>query len=375
MRLQRIRLADFRNVEALDLDTDAAFTVLHGPNAQGKTNILEAVAYLANLASFRTRRTGELIRWGQPAATVEGRVRQEGLTRTYRVRIDRSGRRAWVDGSTPARLRDYFAGIRAVVFAPEQVAIVRGSPALRRAFLDRAAFTVRPGHLELVRAWRRQLDQRSALLRSGRARADELEVHDLRLAELAAQVVARRAWIALRLQGPFARHHAALAGAPAELVYRPDHVPPDVLERAAQGELGPLVESLLQAMRAVRQEELRQGRNLVGPHRDDLRFEIGGRSGRTWGSQGQVRSLVLALRLAELEHARTVGLAPIMLLDDLSGELDRERTLALLRGLADLEVQCVVTTTAPERIRASLPGDTRWLQVRAGRAVAEEPPS
>ena len=195
LQLTRLAARGFRNLEPFELDTDARFVVFHGENAQGKTNALEAVYLLATLKPLRGRRVRELIRWGEDEASVAGDVRVDGLVHPYRVDLGPKGRTALLDGKRVGDLSAYFHTIRAIAFTPRDERIVSGEPAGRRRWLDRAAFTAAPAHLDVVRTYKRVLDQKSAALKPppGAAVMPELlDALDHQLAVAGGRLIARR---------------------------------------------------------------------------------------------------------------------------------------------------------------------------------------
>ncbi len=331
MRLLRVQAQSFRNLGAEVLDVDAPFVAFCGPNGQGKTNWLEAIAALSTLRSFRTNKNAELLRFGAQEAMVEGLVDSDGMTRRYRV--------AWKDGERSLRREDrvvdavgWLRSFRAAWFVPGDVAPVRGEPALRRAMLDRAALTLEPSYLSLAQQLRRCLEHKAALLRPGNADGPTLDAVDGQLAGLSVRVIARRTETVAQMAPHFRSFYEAFGGAEdAAVRYRP-FVTGDA-------------EQLVQRMLAARPQERDLRRSLVGPHRDDLEFQLQGRPARAFASQGQARSLVLAWKLAELACARTSDETPLFLVDDLGSELDPDRTARLVRVVSELGAQVFVTTT------------------------------
>ncbi len=356
-RLVRISARGYRNLVDDAIDVDAPFVVLYGDNAQGKTNWLEAIYNLATLKSFRTRSVKEQIRWGQDAAMLEGTLRRGEVLRHYRVELGPEGRRGMVDGKPPGALVDYFKDIRALVFAPESLETVKGGPDARRRFLDRAAFTLKPRFLLLAREHRKLLEQKTRLLKDHSPDPLWLDTLDAQLAIAGARLVSRRREVLEALQEPFQQHHKAISGTDdAVLGYRTALVGDDEASMAA---------SYASLMEQRRPEALRRGMNLVGPQRDEMTVHIDGKPVRTFGSQGQVRSVVLALTLAVLDLPALVR--PLLLLDDLSSELDHLRTGRLVERLRASGVQVFVSTTDPLWIDA-LPADQRLcLEVSDGR--------
>ena len=338
MRIEQLALRDFRNIEQLDLELDNDLVVFHGDNGQGKTNLLEAIYYLANLKSFRRARRGELIRFGCERSQVKARVLSGSWTRRCEAVLDRQGRSVRVDGAEQRSLTAYFDGIRAVAFTPEDPATVRGSPGGRRAFLDRGAFLLRPQHLDLVRELGRVVMQKNALLRKSNEElgGDQLRIWNERLADVGAQVSQRRAEFIEELRGHLADVHTGLTGSTQtlDIEYRAGCQPGDR-------------EALAELLASKESQEWQRRQSLVGPHREDLTLHLGGRDLRTYGSQGQVRSAALALKLALLSAVSgAAGDPPLFVLDDLGSELDPSRNQRLLERLRDEGGQVFVATTS-----------------------------
>jgi len=337
-----------------------------GPNAAGKTSLLEAIVLLAWGRSHRTSSDGELIRWGTDLARVEGHVGADVLeaavTRSAtggpggrkRIRINGVGRRGGA-----------FEGpLRIVVFAPEEMLLVIGSPSLRRATLDQLAAAAVPGYASTLATYGRTLQQRNGLLRAIReegAGRDELRFWDATFLDTGGRVVADRLALLGRLAGPLARAHAEIApeeagGSGLGLRYATNapaldgETPRDALARR-------LVETA--------EKEVWNGATLVGPHRDDLVFELAGRDLAGFASRGQQRTAILALKLAELdlltEHD---GRPPLLLLDDVFSELDPDRRAHLVRRIAGLPQSFVTTTTLDDLDPALRAIGTAW-EVRA----------
>lgn len=352
MRLTRLQVTSWRNLASAELTAEARFVVLHGDNAQGKTNLLEAVYVLATLRSFREHRPQRLILHDQPAARIEAEVRgASGLRRLSWEHSRADGRSLKLDGSPATALRDWFAPIRAILFCPEHISIVRGGPDERRGFIDRARFTARPAYLDLVRNYRRALKQKGALLRGPRPPKDvELDVWDQRLAALGVRMANQRLEIVDQLREPFQEMMRQIAGK--------EEVD---LQMRGLGIPGVTEGSLRERLNRARAQERRRRMILAGPHRDDVAILLNGHPARQFASQGQARSIVLALKLAELEAARRRGEAPMFLLDDLTSELDARRRARLVELLAGMESQIWITTTDPAYL-GPLPADLscRW---------------
>jgi DNA replication and repair protein RecF len=330
LRLQRVRVSGFRNLAPATLELDAPLVVFVGENGQGKTNWLEAIGVLGTLKSFRTAKAAEMTTWGEARAEVDAVGVSDGMTRTWRW--------SFADGARALRRDDravdavtWLQSLRATFFVPGDVAPVRGEPALRRALLERAVLTVRPGYLAAARDLRRVLEHKAALLRSGGGDA-QLDVIDEQLAGISDAVTRAREETVAGMAGPFGEHYAAITGGePAGVRYRP----------WAKGD----TDWILRWLREHRGEERAQSRVLGGPQRDDVELTVLGKPARAYASQGQARSLVLAWKLAELDAARVGDQTPLFLLDDLGSELDPARTARLVERVRSLGAQVFVTTT------------------------------
>ncbi|HHO50521.1 MAG TPA: DNA replication and repair protein RecF [Deltaproteobacteria bacterium] len=354
MRLRRIVAEGFRNLGPLDLTIPARFIVLHGPNAQGKTNSLEAVHLIATLKPLRGRRTRELIAWGGQAARVSAWIEHEGIERQYRVELTREGRTAKLDGKRVSDLQEYFSGVRAIAFTPEDGRIVSGEPSRRRNWLDRATFTASPAHLDRVRTYRQCLAQKAAALRSGSVDTALLDVLDDQLSALGAELVTRRVWMLSELEPHMLSLHSDIAGGEGVLSLS--------YSTRARGEtVEERRRSLRERLREVRPRELERRTTLAGPQIDNVRISLDDRPARDFASRGQIRSLVLALKLAEMVAARARGEVPLFLIDDASSELDAARTARLVGLLSDLGAQVFATTTDPGPLTAALPREDTLL--------------
>lgn len=363
MRLSRLRLRDFRNLKALDLELGPGITVFHGDNGQGKTNLLEAVYFLATLKSFRGAKNPQMVRSGGECARLDGRLVARGLPRDCSVRLKPRGRVVQLDGKSPRSLRGYFDVIKAVAFVPSDLRLVDGVPDGRRAWLDRAAFTADPIHLDVVRRYDSVLKQKNALLRTAqRARRapepSQLALWNGELISAGVELLGRRMDFLEAFMPVFRALHEGLTGAAkgrVELRYR------GCVGKEARGDRDAMAVELLQRVEAAAEVEARRGFGAVGPHRDDWELHVGGEALRGFGSQGQVRTAALALRVAEVVLARErSGTTPLFLLDDVSSELDPHRNRRLMARLEELEAQVLVTTTSLSNLNMR----QQWTTIR-----------
>jgi DNA replication and repair protein RecF len=326
VHLQRLWLTDFRSYGSAELNFAPGLTALLGANGQGKTNIMEAVGYLATLSSFRGAPTDALIRRGATTAVVRAEGEREGRSLLIEAELTESGRgRVQVNKQRLARTRDLLGALRVSVFSPDDLELVKGGPAGRRAYLDESLVARRPAFDVLRSDLDRILRQRNALLKQsgGRLSAEAeatLMVWDTKLVEAGEALADARSALIDDLSPVLAQAYDDVAGRPAHVV--------------AHYEAPWRRSGLAAALDAARRDELRRGTSLVGPHRDELVLTIDGLPARTHASQGEQRSLALALRLAAHRVVtESTGTPPILLLDDVFSELDPDRSWALLAHL------------------------------------------
>jgi DNA replication and repair protein RecF len=353
--LETIRLRGLRAYVELEATFPPGPQLLWGPNAAGKTSLLEAVVLVSRGVSHRASNDAELIRWGEPLlrveAAVDGRpativevvVTRSGPGARKRIRVNGIGRRA---ASLPGHLRT-------VLFAPEEMLLVSGSPSLRRSALDDLAVQRSPAYAASLSTYGRALAQRNSLLRAIREEAadpDQLRYWDEPFLEAGAAIVADRLRLLSDLAAPLAQAHAEIApdevaAGPLELAYRTNAAP-------APGE-SPR-EALARRLAETAEKEVWNGATLVGPHRDDVEFRLAGRDLAGFASRGQQRTAILAFKLAELDLLVALdGRPPLLLLDDVFSELDPERRAHLVRRIAALP-QAFITTTTPDDLDPAL---------------------
>jgi DNA replication and repair protein RecF len=365
MYLSHLALVEFRSYSAVELTLGPGVTVFIGPNGQGKTNLVEAVGYLAGLGSHRVAHDAPLVRLGAERAVVRGTVVQHGRPTLVEIEIT-PGRanRARVNKAPVPRPRDVLGLVRTVLFAPEDLALVKGDPAERRRFLDELLVARAPRFAGVRADYDRVLKQRNALLKSAggaiRARGGPLElptldVWDTHLAHTGAELLAARLELVETLRPLVAKSYdavaAGIATGEARLDYR-SSLGPDV-------ELVPdrhqLEAAILQATAQFRRAEIERGISMVGPHRDDLVLGLGPMPARGFASQGEAWSFALALRLASFELLRAHGDDPILVLDDVFAELDVGRRDRLARLVVEAE-QVLVTAAVAADVPSILAG-------------------
>jgi DNA replication and repair protein RecF len=348
VRIQVLTAEGVRNLAPLTLEPRERFNVFVGDNGQGKTNLLEAIYAVAALRSFRTSKLADMIAFGTEEARIGARVVKDDLVRVYELTIGATGRRVLLDGKAARPLARYFGGFNVVVFTPEDLALPRGAPGDRRRFLDRAVFNAKPEYLAAVQDYEKVLKQRNAILKLHAqgamtpARVEEmLTIYDLQLAVYGIKVANARASLVedVRIE---------LAQAFSAITHSERHANARYVSKTA----GSTVEELVAHHKAGRAKDLATASTQFGPHRDDLAFELGDQDTLTprdaglFASQGQLRAIMLAWKTAELAVlARTHGDQPILLLDDVSSELDPARNAYLFEHLALQAGQVFITTT------------------------------
>ncbi len=360
MRLLRIGVRGFRNLQEAQIETARRFSVFHGENAQGKTNLIEAVHLLSNLQSFRTRRPRDLIEAGGENALLKGRVVGREGEVDLRVALDGQGRTAWVDDKVPESTAQYLAHFQTVLFSPADLDLARGSQDQRRRYLDRASFVRDASHLGALREYTRALRQRNFALRGD---PSSLDVWDETLCGAAIRVRAARGATLAGVAPAVAAIHGDISGGNDEvrLAYDP----------SGPGDPGDL-EAFREALAEARETDRRLGFTTVGPHRDALRVRIGGRPVESHASQGQLRTLALSLKLGLLLWGRDqLGEEPVFLLDDPGSELDSRRLGYLGDFLARWSGQVLVAVTDPEAVPLPRGEERADFRIQKGQILHE----
>lgn len=360
MHVRHLALTDFRSWERVELDLDAGRTVFVGPNGFGKTNLIEALWYSSTLGSHRVSSDAPLIRAGADRAVVSTIVVSDG--RELAVDLDiTSGRanKARLNRSPVRSAREILGVLRAVLFAPEDLSLVRGDPSERRRYLDELATTRRPRIAGVRADYDKVLRQRTALLktaagaryRGDRSALETLDVWDGHLASHGAQLIAARVDLVNELAPEVEKAYQLLAptSRPASIRYRSSVEVVESEAAAGISDAEVFEAALLDALSRRREAELERGVCLVGPHRDDLELRLGEQVAKGFASHGESWSVALALRLAAYELLRAEGGDPVLLLDDVFAELDTARREALSQVAASAE-QVLVTAAVHDDI-------------------------
>jgi DNA replication and repair protein RecF len=362
VRLERLEVVDFRNHDRAVVDLPAGVSVLVGANGVGKTNLLEAIGYLATLGSHRVGQDASLIRAGAASAVIRAAVRRAGRRLLVDVELrPGTGVRGRVNGAPVPRARDLLGVVRATVFAPEDLGLVRGDPEERRRFLDTLATQRLPRYHGSRQDYDRVLRQRNTLLRSagGRLPASALatlEVWDEKLAVSGAEIWSERLRLvaALTPRAELAYHRLAGRDDAVDIAYVSSVAGPGGLDHGVPDpDPAKLAQALRERLVADRGREVERGLTLSGPHRDDLSLGLRGLPARTHASHGEAWSLALALRLGSHRLLTEEGEEPVLLMDDVFAELDRQRREHVAEAALAAE-QTIVTAAVAEELPAEL---------------------
>lgn len=328
MNIERLRLYDFRNFAQLDQAFFKGVNVLYGDNAQGKTNLLEAVYFLCNIRPARASREQELIRHERPLAFLKGVFNTRTGAVEREVTVSRENKKAVKeDGQMKHRWSELSGEIGAVFFSPEDLNLVKGEPQGRRRFLDLILYQMRPGRFKYLQGYYRVLSHRNSLLKSIKKNpslASALAPWDEQLAELGAQLVKERLWVLDKISAMSCEFFKKFSNNTADLRL-------EYIDTVKYRSLETLKDDFYDLLTINRQRDIQRSFTTAGPHRDDVRFLINGYDARAFGSQGQQRLIVLCLKFAERQvFFMERGEYPIMLLDDVMSELDFFRRRQLL---------------------------------------------
>jgi len=366
--LTRLALTDFRSYAAAELDLGPGVTTLLGANGQGKTNVVEAVAYLATLGSHRVASDAPLVRRGADRAILRAAVTSAARDSLIEIEINPGHANRARLNRAPVRPRQVLGALRTVLFAPEDLALVKGDPGERRRFLDELLTATAPRYAGVRADYERVLKQRTALLKSAGAKGhlrgaardamtSTLDTWDAQLARAGAPLLAGRMRLVAALRPHLNAAYEAVSGGPAGeasgMNYRSSALEIDGFDDISALEKDPLEKALLKALAGVRASELDRGVCLVGPHRDELELSIGGLPARGYASHGESWSLALALRLASFALLREDREDPVLILDDVFAELDtgrRDRLAALVAGAEQVLITAAVPADVPDRL-------------------------
>lgn len=350
MHIENLQLKNYRNYESLNIDFDHKVNVIIGENAQGKTNLMEAIYVLAFTKSHRTSREKELMRWDAEFARIEGTISKSNRSFPLEIIISPKGKKAKLNRLEQKRLSDYIGAFNVVMFAPEDLTLVKGAPNARRRFVDMELGQIQPRYIYHLAQYLKILKQRNNLLRQmQRGKKQDpimLDVLTEQLVEHAADLLERRFEFLELLRKWATPIHYGISQNLEQLDIKYEATI-DVLESENKEKIETIY---LDNFKEIREKEIDRGTTLIGPHRDDLKFYVNGKNVQTFGSQGQQRTTALSIKLAEIELIQSVvGEYPVLLLDDVLSELDDYRQSHLLNTIQG-RVQTFVSTTSVDGI-------------------------
>lgn len=370
--IEELRLRNYRNYEEQRLTLNQGVNIFVGENGQGKTNLLESIYYLATGGNFRGNKDLELIRWDAPYFRLEARLKKETSSRYFDLEIyaDRErNKQLKINGVKYKRMAELLGYLQVVLFSPEDLKIIKGGPAERRRYIDEEICQLDGRYYTLIHQYQKVLQQRNNLLKAvayHRAEASELAVWDEQLVRYGTPIIHRRLQF-LKILVPLARRmqkELTDQGEVFNVTYHSSLGPVGALEQAA------IADVFAKTLSAGRGEELRRGVTLWGPHRDDLIFYLNGYELKTYGSQGQQRTGILALKLAELEtFYRHNHEYPLLLLDDVMSELDDKRRAYLLQIIKDNHIQTIITGANMELITNEMAQDEVFV-IKEGKIIS-----
>lgn len=387
MLINTLQIRNFRNLHKVDVVFSPGLNVIHGANAQGKTNLLEAIYLLVTGRSFRTNDDSEIVPWKleeYEGTMIRAQVEKAAGEEQLGFYFDGRNKRVLVDGKPLTRLAHLVGRLNAVLFTPTDLMLVRGAPALRRRFMDIAIGQTSRRYIESLQDYQQVLKNRNALLKQAAHRPAaevgvQLDVYDEQLAEAGAILMEARCSAVGEISTTAAEHYSQICLQREQLLlkYEPDldnadnksNVGTHLCEDLCASELK---NQLLATLRRTRVDDLRRLSTSRGPHRDDFRFQIDNYPARQFASQGQQRSAVLALKFAELDYIKShTNEQPLLMLDDVISELDEQRRTAFLQHLGS-DIQTFITTTEPENVTRQTSAQT-LLKVEAGTLFNDRP--
>lgn len=366
MYIEQLELKNYRNYESIDVTFENKVNVILGENAQGKTNIMESIYVLAMAKSHRTSNDKDLIRWDEEYAKIKGRIQKHNGPIPLELVLSKKGKKAKCNHLEQQKLSQYVGNMNVVMFAPEDLHLVKGSPQVRRRFIDMEIGQVSPVYLHDISLYQKILQQRNHYLKQLQTRKQKdqtmLDVLTEQFIEMAVKITKKRFEFVRMLESWAKPIHSGISRnlETLEILYKPS------LEVSDDQEWSKMVEIYERKFDQIREREIDRGVTLMGPHRDDLQFIVNDRDVQTFGSQGQQRTTALSVKLAEIELIHSeIKEYPILLLDDVLSELDDYRQSHLLNTIQG-KVQTFVTTTNVDGIDHQTLNEATTFHVEAG---------
>ncbi len=369
MFIKNLNLHNFRNYETLELkNISSSRVVLIGDNAQGKSNLLEAISLLAFGSSYRAKKESEVIKWDKTEAGIYSEIDTSLSTKELTLILRKTGPKTIkVDGQNVKRLAKFIGNVKIVIFSAEDLFLVKGSPSERRIFVDKLLSQVYPRYYHQLQVYNKILQQRNSLLRnmkdSGNRNYDEIRIWDEQIVDISVDIYELRVDLIKLLSQLVGSYHSQIANPDEKVVL--SYVPSIPNLNLLDFNRDKLREEILSYISSHHHVEIARGQSLYGPHRDDIDFFINGKEAKLFASQGQQRTLVLSLKLAEIKYIKELTKeVPLLLLDDVMAELDHKRQKHLLE-LVGLDTQTFITTTHLEDFSEN------WLKTSSVLKVAD----
>ncbi len=364
MWLKELTLNHFRNYNDLNINFSEGLNIFIGNNAQGKTNILEAIYFIALTRSHRTRSDKELIQFSTDRLSIEGKLNRLSGNISLEINLSDKGRITKVNSLKQAKLSEYIGTMMVVLFAPEDLQLVKGAPSLRRKFIDIDLGQIKPVYLSDLSNYNHILKQRNAYLKAARTiDFDFLVVLDQQLSYYGSRVIQQRIQFIADLEKEADAHHQAISNELESLQIK-------YISSIDTSQSQLIQEKFMEQLERNRQRDIFRKNTSIGPHRDDIEFYINNMNAN-FASQGQHRSLILSIKMAEVSLMKILtGDNPILLLDDVMSELDNTRQTKLIETVIQENVQTFITTTSLEHL-SQLPKTLKTFHVTSGTIKAD----
>ncbi|UOF91760.1 DNA replication/repair protein RecF [Fodinisporobacter ferrooxydans] len=377
MFVTALQAKQFRNYQSLAIEFSPTANLIVGQNAQGKTNILEAILMLAVAKSHRTNKDQEMIRWGSEKATISASINRS--ERRYKLELDvlKKGKRALINGVEKRKMSDFVGHLNIVLFAPEDLTLVKGSPQIRRKFMDLEIAQMSPKYLYHLSQYQKVLQQRNSILKNGQQQSIRsiqpiLAVWDEQIIEHGIKVIRKRYEFIHKLQKYANQIHQQISGGREDLsLSYVSSIPIFLPDTTCKEEMNPLSaeqmrEVYINQLEQRMPQDLQRGSTSIGPHRDDVQVSIHDKPVDIYGSQGQQRTAALSMKLAEIDLIKEeVGEYPILLLDDVLSELDEQRQQHLVKSMGE-KVQTFITATTTYGLEIFLKNHAEVFSVNSG---------
>ncbi|ANK60603.1 DNA replication/repair protein RecF [Loigolactobacillus backii] len=372
MYVDHLILTNYRNYKKVDVHFSKDTNVLLGENAQGKTNLLEAIYVLAMTKSHRTNNEKDFIKWQAEFAKIQGTIQKNNSKLPLELVISKKGKRAKINHLEQAKLSQYLGQLNVILFAPEDLSLVKGSPAVRRRFIDMEFGQMSPRYLYNISQYKTVLKQRNRYLKQLKYQQAKdqvyLEVLSDQLAQYGAAIIHQRIQFLGKLEGWAQKLHRSITDGAETLTF--SYI--TQIEQAKDQSVEELTAALQKLLRSDVKRETEQGTTLVGPHRDDVRFLVNQKNVQTFGSQGQQRTTALSVKLAEIDLMKEqTGEYPVLLLDDVLSELDDLRQTHLLKAIQH-KVQTFLTTTSLSGVAKTMIQAPRVFHITHGELVQSD---